>query len=233
MFWEDKPEEKSIELSDEVTDLHFQLNCKALPLDHAWALSSALMDAAPWIRKNPQTAVHLIHGAESGNGWIRPENTQNELLYLSRRTRFVLRLHRDNLALAAELVNIELDIEGHPLRIGNFKQQPLLPQTTIFSRYVVTEPDMDEEAFLTQVAPLIQAQGVRIRKMMGGLMHTFITPHGPITTRSLMLSDLEKEESIRLQQNGIGDQQLMGMGIFLPHKGIAPVADLNEEVPQT
>jgi CRISPR-associated protein Cas6 len=232
MFWQEKPEEKNFEISDEVVDLCFKLQCKTLPLDHAWSLSGALLDAAPWLKSSAHSAIHLIHGAESGNGWIRPDNTDNEWLHLSRRARFTLRLHRDKIALADDLVGLKLHIDGHPLTLGEFKQQSLVPQTTIFSRYIVTDKALSEDEFLHQIAPLIQAQGINIRKMMAGLTHSFNMPEGKLLTRSLMLSDLEKEESIRLQQNGIGDKQLMGMGIFLPHKGIAAVKELNDELPQ-
>jgi CRISPR-associated protein Cas6 len=232
MFWQEQTELKTFEVNDEVIDLCFQLECKTLPLDHAWRLSTELIKAAPWLQQSPNTAVHLIHGAESGNGWLRPDNTENELLHLSRRARFTLRLHRDNLPRAEMLVGLSLDIDGHALTFKQFKPQPLIPQKTIFARYVVNHPELNEDEFLKQVAPLIQAQGIHIKKMMGGLPHSFNTPQGRLSTRSLMLSDLEKEESIRLQQNGIGDSQLLGMGIFLPHKGIAAVKELNEEVPQ-
>ncbi len=232
MFWQEKSEEKTFETSDEVVDLCFNLECKTLPLDHAWSLSTALTEAVPQLNHTKFTAIHLIHGAESGNGWIRPDNAANELLHLSRRARFTLRLHRDNLKLAEELVGLKLDIGGHPLLIKEFKLQLLVPQTTIFSRYIVTPAELDEDDFLNLVAPPIREQGIQIRKMMGGLPHSFNTPQGRLTTRSLMLSDLEKEESIRLQQNGLGDNQLLGMGIFLPHKGIAAVTELNEELPQ-
>lgn len=232
MFWQEKPDEKSFEVSDDVVDLSFKLECKALPMDHAWALSSALLESAPWLAHSERTAIHLIHGAESGNGWLRPEETDGALIHLSRRTRFTLRLERENLDRAGELVGMQLDIAGHPLIINNFKQQLLLPQDTIFSRYIRTDAGLSEDDFLYQVAPLIEAQGIRIKKMLGGRQHVFQTPDGPLTTRSLMLSDLEKEESIRLQQRGIGDDQLMGMGIFLPHKGVAAVKNLNDDLPQ-
>ncbi len=233
MYWQEKSEEKSFEVTDEVLDLCFKMECKSLPLDHAWSLSTALTNAAPWLLNSEFTSIHLIHGAESGNGWMRPENAEHEVLHLSRRARFTLRLHRDNIDQAAStLSGLSLDIAGHALKIKEFKTQLLVPQTTIFSRYIVTRPELDEDAFLNQVAPLIEAQGIKIRKMMGGLAHTFSSPDGPLTTRSLMLSDLEKEESIRLQQNGVGEHQLYGMGIFLPHKGISAVKELNEELPQ-
>ena len=232
MYWQQKSEEKSFDVSDEILDLCFKMECKSLPLDHAWSLSTALTQAAPWLRSSHNTAIHLVHGAESGNGWMRPDNSKNEILHLSRRARFTLRIHQDQTKQACELIGLSLNIDGHPLMLKEFKPQLLVPQTTIFSRYIITDPNYDEDAFLNQIAPMIESQGIKIRKMMGGLPHSFTTPEGLLTTRSLMLSDLEKEESIRLQQNGLGEHQLYGIGIFLPHKGIAAVKELNEELPQ-
>ena len=108
MFWQERSEENNFKISDEIIDLSFKIECRTLPLDHAWALSSALIKAAPWLTQTEHTAIHLIHGAESGNGWMRPEDTENELLHLSRRARFTLRLHRNNLEMADELVDLQL-----------------------------------------------------------------------------------------------------------------------------
>ena len=213
--------------------MSFKLECKSLPLDHAWALSSALIATAPWLIEDKYTAIHLIHGAESANGWMRPDNPENEVLHLSRRARFTLRIHRDQLDKATELINTKLDINGHSLILKTYKQQLLVPQTTIFSRYVETPETLNEDDFLNEIAPEIEALGINIKKMMGGRQHSLHTPKSLITTRSLMLSDLSKEEAIALQQQGLGNKKLLGIGIFLPHKGIAAVKELNEELPPT
>ena len=120
---------------------------------------------------------------------------------------------------------------ANALLIESFKSQLLVPQETIFSRYVTTEAEFSEDDFLNSYAPQIEALGINIKKMMGGMQHNFQTPNGPLATRSLMLADLEKEESIILQQHGLGQQQLMGMGIFLPHKGISAVKETSESLP--
>ncbi|MEE9448399.1 MAG: type I-MYXAN CRISPR-associated protein Cas6/Cmx6 [Arenicellales bacterium] len=231
MYWKEKSEEKTFEVTDEVIDLSFKIKCKSLPLDHAWALSHALTEAQPWLKGHKHIAIHLIHGAGSANGWIRPNNPENELLHLSRRARFTLRIHKAQLNLAESLNGLELNIDGHALLIESFKSQLLVPQETIFSRYVTTEAEFSEDDFLNSYAPQIEALGINIKKMMGGMQHNFQTPNGPLATRSLMLADLEKEESIILQQHGLGQQQLMGMGIFLPHKGISAVKETSESLP--
>ncbi|OOY42428.1 hypothetical protein BOV91_06980, partial [Solemya velum gill symbiont] len=55
------------------------------------------------------------------------------------------------------------------------------------------------------------------------------TPDGPIESRSLMLADLLTEETLKLQEVGLGPGRHMGFGIFIPHKGIEAVNKGEEE----
>ena len=48
-------------------------------------------------------------------------------------------------------------------------------------------------------------------------------------TRSLMIADLSKENSILLQDLGVGKGRIFGCGIFLPHKSIDAVANFKED----
>ena len=50
-----------------------------------------------------------------------------------------------------------------------------------------------------------------------------------VYTRSLMIADLSKEESLRLQEEGVGEKKLYGCGIFLPHKSIDAVNNFKED----
>jgi hypothetical protein len=44
-----------------------------------------------------------------------------------------------------------------------------------------------------------------------------------------MLADLSAEESVRIQQEGIGPLRHMGCGIFIPHKGIDAVGKAEDD----
>ncbi len=48
-------------------------------------------------------------------------------------------------------------------------------------------------------------------------------PDGPVHTRSLMVADLSPDQSVHLQQIGLGPGRNFGCGLFVPHKGIKPV----------
>ncbi len=229
MYWNDAQEKKpEFVIPDDVIDLAFRIDCPTLPLDHAHALSTALLKILPWLGDERYAGVHLIHGATSGNGWYRPEDTANELLHLSRRTRMRLRIPKHRLEEAKQLSGQRLEIDGHALNVGASEVFLLSSLSTLFARYVISAEDDDENAFLEQAARELQAIGIECRKMLGGISHTLRFPDGPLHTRSLMVAELEPAQSVRLQQLGLGAGRSIGCGLFLPHKGIKPVNDASE-----
>jgi CRISPR-associated protein Cas6 len=229
MYWSDENQKKpEYQVPDDVVDLAFRINCPQLPLDHAHALSSELLRELPWLEEERHAGVHLIHGAASGNGWFRPEDTGNEVLHLSRRTRMRLRIPIHRLDDARELSGKTLDVEGHPLELGSTEVFLLSSLSTLFARYVITREEDDEEQFLAEAAQQMHDIGINCRKMLGGITHTMRFPEGDVFTRSLMVADLEPEQSVRLQQVGLGAGRSIGCGLFIPHKGIKAVNDAKE-----
>jgi CRISPR-associated protein Cas6 len=229
MHWQETKPDKPYVVPDDVVDLGFRLNCKALPLEHAHALSEAIISELPWLRDEEQAGIHLIHGAESGNGWLRPEDVENELLYLSRRTRMYLRLPQERLQEAMLLVGKELDISGHALLVGETSIRKLSMSSTIFSRYVVTGENESEEDFIQRLVKEIQGLGVNVNKMLCGRSHVFQLPERKIHTRSVMLAELSPQHSVTMQQHGLGEGRKHGCGLFIAHKGIAPVKEADDE----
>jgi CRISPR-associated protein Cas6 len=226
MYWNDETDKKAgYTVPDDVVDIAFRIACPTLPLDHAHSLSTALLKALPWLEEEAYAGIHLIHGAASGNGWFRPEDTANELLHLSKRTRMRLRVPRERLQDAQALSGQSLDIEGHPLEIGKSEVSLLSSLPTLFSRYVITRRELDETQFLQEVAGQLEALDIPCRKMLGGITHTMKFPDGEVFTRSLMIADLEPQQSVRLQQVGLGEGRTIGCGLFLPHKGIKAVKE--------
>lgn len=222
MFWQETQPDENFVVPDDVVDVSYRISCRDLPVDHAWALSRAVCEALPWIPDEAGAGVHTIHVADSGNGWMRPEGT-DELLLLSKRTRLVLRIPRARYAEAAALTGKTLDIAGHALRVEEAAIKPLSVITTIFSRYVVSAAVEDENAFLTAMVKEMNALGVRPKKMLCGMEKQLATPDGPIRARSLMVAELTQDESVALQRRGLGPRRELGCGLFIPHKDIREV----------
>jgi len=224
MFWHEDTAKPETRVPDDIVDLRFALKGRQIPVDHAYALSRALQAALPWLAEEPRAAVHLIHVAGSQNGWQRPD----DLLQLSRRAKLTLRLPRERLADAEALVGVTLNLAGHGIEVGAPSTHPLSSQATLFTRHLVCEPDEAEEAFLTRVVAALAGMGIRVKKALCGRATVLSLPEGPLHTRSLMLADLSIEESIKLQQQGLGPGRRMGCGIFIPHKGIEAVKKAQE-----
>lgn len=226
MFWQDDEKPPEYKVADNVIDLVFSIDCRELPVDHAHTLGEALFNALPLIKEDDRIAIHSIHLAGSQNGWERPDASLGQKLVLSRRTKLTLRVpkeHRETIE--QELNGITLDIDGHKLTIGKAKTKALSSQTTIFARHIVLLPgeDDDENAFLMRIVKDLQSRNIRVKKALCGMTASIQTHTGPILTRSIMLAELHVDESVQLQEQGLGSHRELGCGIFIPHKGIEAV----------
>jgi CRISPR-associated protein Cas6 len=204
---------------DEVVDAVFAIECRSLPVDHAWALSVAIQAALPWFAGEPLAGLHTVHGAASGSGWMRPEG-EDALLQLSRRTRLVLRLPWRRMADAAALTGRTLDVAGSPMRVGRLAARPLLRVASLFARSVIFEGASDEAAFVAAANEALRALGVEVSTMLCGRDVTLSTPQRTYRTRSLMVTVATPAQSFALQRQGLGEARKLGCGVFIPHKDV-------------
>lgn len=223
MFWQE--EENDVErftVPEDVVDISFNITCKALPVDHAHALSEAVKSALPWFADEEQAGLHLIHVAESGNGWERPQG-EDEVLYLSRRTKLTLRVPQHRVEDSHSLTGQSLDVAGNPMAVGKGSIRLLSTSTTLYARYVaVADAGQGEDAFIAELVQELKQAGLRFKKVLCGKESSFNTPDGPLVTRSLMVADLPLEDAVRLQEIGVGrhEHRKIGCGLFIPHKAV-------------
>jgi len=227
MYWQEDDKKNDISTSEEVVDVSYKIDCKQVPTCHAWELSQALYQTLPWVKDEPEVGVHQIHGAASGNGWNRPPD--GELIHLSKRTRMHLRVPSDRTDDASTLVGKTLDVAGNPVLVGKMTVKSIDPFSTIFARYIVMEKGMTEDDFLQWVVDELTARDIQARKLLCGMGHEFEANGESIETRSLMVADLDKLSSVKLQEVGIGLHRHLGCGIFVPHKGIKAVGETEDK----
>lgn len=220
-YWEDPVEAKGPPLCNGVSDLVFAIECRALPVDHAQLLLNALLTVLPWLRESG-AGVHPIHGAESGNGWSRPEGPQ-DLVHLSRRTKLILRLPDSRLEDARKLSGSRLAFGVGEMTVGRATVRELKPIATLFSRCVRCIPWGDEAAFVESTAKRLRDQGIEPRKMLCGREIQVASDAGPFMTRSLLLAGLSPQESMALQCDGLGPDRALGCGLFIGYRDIGPV----------
>ena len=209
---------------DDVVEVVFSIECRTLPVDHAYALSECIREVLPWFSDEPKAGMHTIHVAESANGWFRPDGP-DQVLYPSRRSKFVLRLPKLKQDQVKVLLGQTLLVDGHKLTLTKSSVRKLSDLTTLFARYVIGRDDETESAFLERSVAELKPLMIRPRKMLCGTLKTFMLPEGPKSTRSLMLADLSIDESVALQEHGLGSHRHMGCGLFIPHKEINQISE--------
>ena len=220
MYWEEDNQENLNKTDNTMVDVSLKVNCNKISADHAYDLFEAVQKKFPKIRDIENLAIHSVHGAESGAGWERPETE----IYLSKRARFCIRT-------PVEYSREFYKLDGEILKIGKYEMTLSKPSTknltitdTLFCRSVVIENCKSEEDFLKNIHSSLRSMGVNVKKMLCGKEHTIQIPNKTLIGKTLLITDLEKDDSIKIQQLGLGIGKLFGCGIFLPHKSIAPVA---------
>lgn len=222
MHWQIEEDDISqFQVPENVVDLLFSIDCKQLPVDHAYALSTALQDALPWFAEDEVSAPHQIHGAQSGNGWERPEG-EGDIIYLSRRTKLMMRVPAERVDEAMDLCGQELTVAGNRMKVLKASKRLLEVTTSLYSRYVVAEEGEDEDAVLKRVIDEMRGMGLKFKKVLCGKAHTVETPDRTLTTHSLLVADLSFEDAITLQERGVGAKayKKLGCGLFIPHKTV-------------
>jgi CRISPR-associated protein Cas6 len=196
--------------SHTVADLVFAVRGEQLPLDYRQALWTALCGAAPWLKTEPQAAVH----------GIRTVPTERAVVLLSRRARLTLRLPTQRLGdAAAALEGLRLDIGGHPLELGPSHVRALPLANTLYADFVTTG-SADEMVFRDQVTVALSRLGTPGR-MICGRARSLHVGDQEVTGYALALHDLSPESALRLLHQGLGDRRELGCGVFVQYKAIS------------
>ncbi len=220
MFWQEDIKEEHFTLPDTIQDAVFNIHAKILPIDHAYLLSQALLKHLPWLEK-VNAGVFDISVAD-GNGW--EQDHEFGFYYPSKRSKLSIRIPKERLDEVAILAGKTLDLGDYEINVVKVLKPKLMSDMQIvFAKHIACDENADEEVFLQSAFTQLQILGIQPKKMMAGLKRKITTPEGVIHTRSLMVADLRKVESVKLQEVGIGEHRLLGCGLFLPQKGIESV----------
>lgn len=215
MSWAGWPENKPEEYTPQQIDLQFDLVGTAIPAENAQLLSDALLRLLPWLSEDTGAGIQHLKGTETNDG--------DATLNINRRTKLFIRVPKTRVADAQQLVGQTLDLNGHALRIGNFKTREFSPFAHIYAHFVDTG-STSEEQFVQDVMHELDSHFQLHCGFICGKRQTLQSVSGPLHGYSLMLHDVPPHKSLQLQDEGLGRNRLLGCGIFIPHKSIAPVA---------
>lgn len=222
MHWQEDIDPEQFEIPDNVIDLSFKIDCPILPVDYTWLLYNAISEHIPWINDIRGAGIMPLPILNEGNGWYRAENP-DDLLNLSKRTRLTLRIPSKKREEVEALAGKTLQVGEYGMKLTRASVKPLSKETNIWSHYIVANPEEDEEQFLDNTIEQLRETNIHPRKAICGKTHEIKVPDDVLFTRSLMLADLEINESIKLQQNGLGEHGHLGCGLFIPHKSVSAI----------
>jgi CRISPR-associated protein Cas6 len=202
-----------------MVELHFPVLGTSLPTDHGYALYAAVSRALPSLHTH-KVALLLgpILGMYTGNG----------LLHLDgRRSRLRMRLPAEVIGTVLALAGKVLDVGGHRLRVGVPQVRALVPAPALVARLVVIKGFTEAEPFQEAAQRKLHEMGIakqakvptvrRKDKYEGKARRHVLRIKGRrVVGFTVQVAGLTPEESMKLQENGLGGKGRMGCGFFVP-----------------
>lgn len=200
-------------------ELAFPVAGEHLPTDHAYLLYSALSHA-----------VRDFHADEGGLRFspINGERAGPGLSRLFAKSRLRVRLNADRIATVLPLAGKSLNIGDHPIRLGAPTVVPLTPATTLMAAMVTFKNSDNPERFLAVAREKLTAlsvagelgiplneKGARAGEPRRRIVHI---KGMKIVGYPLIVQGLTADESIRLQEVGLGGRTRIGCGFFVPYR---------------
>ena len=196
-------------------DLAFAvLATEPIPADHGYHLYGALSRILPQLHETNGIAVHPIRGQQIGN----------RQLQLNDRSRLVLRADADQIGQLIALAGKQLDIAGHRLRVGVPQVWTLRPAPALRSRLVTIKGFLDPEPFQAAARRQLDDMGVSAEAQLTlGKRRTVRIKDKEVVGYEVLVEALAAEESLTLQERGLGGRRHMGCGVFVPTSDRNPV----------
>ncbi len=191
-------------------DLAFRLNGSTVPVDHGYALYAALSRVVPEIHAAKALGVQPIRGMYSGNGELQ----------LSDSSRLVLRLPDEEIRSYLKLAGKRLDVDEHPLSVGVPEVRMLLPAARLRARLVTIKGFLEEADFLEAVQRQLQSLDVTCEATLGQ-RRTFRVKDKQVVGFEVVVTGLTADDSVRVQEQGLGGRRKMGCGVFVRGRGSA------------
>lgn len=185
-------------------DLAFRLTGTKLPVDHGYALYSALSRILPEIHEAKNIGVHPIRGTYCGKGELMLRDS----------SRLLIRMESERIGEFLKLAGKMLEINSHTLRVGIPEVRLLRPRASLYSRLVTIKGFMEPETFLKSVQRQLEKLGVEAEIQVGE-RRTLRVKDKQVVGFEVAGEGLDAEDSLRLQETGLGGRRHMGCGVFL------------------
>lgn len=186
-------------------ELQFPFTGTTLPSDHGYALYGALSRLVPELHESEWAAIETLPGIASGDG----------VTYLDPESRLKIRLPQEKIPVLLRLAGKRIELDGHPIRLGNPQISLLTPSPQLYARIVTIKGFTEPEPFLDAVRRKLDGLGITGEPSVGP-RRVLRIGRQTIVGFALALHELSEQGSLLLQEAGIGGRRRMGCGIFFP-----------------
>ena len=188
-------------------DLAFRVMGTKLPVDHGYALYSAVSRLVPEIHEAKAIGIHPIRGRYVGEG----------SLHATPSSRLIFRLPDDQIRPFLKLAGKSLEVDSDRLRVGVPETRVLRPAANLYARLVTIKGFMEPDTFLEAARRKLQEMGVTADLRVGE-RRTLRVKDKQVVGFEVTALRLDAEDSLRLQEVGIGGRRHMGCGVFVPFR---------------
>ncbi len=198
-------------------DLAFPLKGKSLPLDNGYIIYSALSRICPNLHELTNIFIHPIAGIPNSSKQLR----------LTKRSKLQIRIAIEQIPLVYEfLVGQTFKIGQSQFHLGIPEYRALTSCSVLYSRLVIIRRCFEPQVFLEAAQRQLESLGIKgnidiLKKKNGQLQCRQLVMRKdigtfPVKGYGVEVKDLSEEDSLTLQQHGIGGKKKMMCGVFVP-----------------
>jgi CRISPR-associated protein Cas6 len=209
-----------------MVDLSFGLRGSEIPVDHGYALFSAISRLLPFLHGDQKVGIHPISGLLIGH----------RLLRITEKSRLVFRIDSEQIKDIIPLSGKRLSVNGYELIVGLPTPVMLRPAPKLLSKIVVIKGFIEEEPFLEACKRQLAEIGVKGSislpprqssepfeygkgNQTASIRRTIRIHDKEIVGYAVQVDGLASQDSLKLQEIGLGGRRRFGCGIFVPHEG--------------
>lgn len=189
-------------------DLEFPVSsASGIKVDHGYHLYAGLSRTLVTVHSENGIAVHPIRGTQFGN----------RMLQLMPWSSVKIRSPQEKIADLIALSGKSIDVGDHKVRLGVPQLHALEPAAVLRSRLVTIKGFQDAATFVEAVRRQLNALEVSEQAILTvGKRRTIRIREKEVVGFEVILEGLTAEESIAVQETGIGGRRHMGCGVFVP-----------------
>lgn len=199
-----------------IIDLSFSVrSVSTVPADHGYLLYSAVSRAMPELHRENDYGIHPIRGRQLGG----------RTLQLTDQSRLVIRSDADRIARFLSLAGKRLQLLDRLLQVGVPQVRAFIPAVAIRSRLVTIKlkvatgapAELTAESFASSARRQLDALSISPDAQLHlGKRRTLRVKDKEVVGYEVLIDGLTAEESLTVQEHGLGGRRKMGCGVFVP-----------------